>query len=251
MNIFQAFILGMVEGITEFLPISSTGHLILTSKLLSINQDEFTKSFEIIIQMGAILSVVFIYFKKLISDLRLIKVLFIAFLPSAILGFLFSDYIKNYFFNYIVVSIMLVFWGTVFILVEKLNEKRKSFRSYLDYRTAFLVGVFQCFSLIPGTSRSGATIIGGMILGLDRKTATEFSFLLSVPTIVIASIYEFTKESQFLLNSNFSVLIVGFITSFVFAYLSVKWLINFVSHHTFIAFGIYRILLGLIFLVFA
>lgn len=250
MNLISAFILGIVEGITEFLPISSTGHLILTTKILSIEQSDFTKSFEIIIQMGAILSIVFIYFKKLSTDLKLWKTIIIAFMPSAIVGFLFSHFIKTYLFNYVVVSLMLILWGIIFIVVEKLLQNRKVFKTSVDYKTAFLIGIFQCFALIPGTSRSGATIIGGMLLGLDRRTATEFSFLLSVPTMLIATSYEFFKEREVILNTdiNFLNLFVGFITSFVFAYLSVKWLLNFVSHHSFIIFGIYRILIGLIFL---
>ncbi len=249
MNYLYAIILGMVEGITEFLPISSTGHLILTSKILSIEQTEFTKSFEIIIQMGAIFSIILIYFKKLISDIKLIKILIVAFLPSAIMGFLFSDFIKTYLFNYFIVCSMLIIWGVVFIVVEKLFENRKVFREGIDYKTALLIGLFQCFALIPGTSRSGATIVGGMLLGLNRRDATEFSFLLSVPTIVSASFYDMYKEKEILFGSNFGILVVGFITSFIFAYISVKWLLNFVSKHSLIVFGIYRIFVGIIFIL--
>lgn len=251
MDIISAFILGVVEGITEFLPISSTGHLILTSKVLSIEQTNFTKSFEIIIQMGAISSVIFMYFRRLFTDFRLWKVIIIAFIPSGITGFLLSKFIKEYFFNYLTVSLMLIIWGIVFIVVEKVLEKRNFHKLDVDYKMALLIGIFQCFSLIPGTSRSGATIIGGMLVGLDRRSATEFSFLLSVPTMLIATSYEFYKGRTIILSSdmNFIIVLIGFVTSFVFAYISVKWLLSFVSNHSLVIFGIYRIVVGLIFLI--
>ncbi len=248
MNYLQAIILGIVEGITEFLPISSTGHLILTSKILSIEQTEFTKSFEIIIQMGAISSIILIYFKRLISDIKLIKILVIGFSPSAIMGFLFSNFIKTYLFNHLVVCSMLISWGAVFIVVEKLLESKRTFKEEVDYKTALLIGLSQCFALIPGTSRSGATIVGGMLLGLSRRNATEFSFLLSVPTIVSAGFYDMYKEREILFNSDTGILLVGFITSFIFAYVSVKWLLNFVSRHSLLVFGVYRIFVGILFI---
>jgi undecaprenyl-diphosphatase len=248
LDYFSAFILGIVEGITEFLPISSTGHLILTSKLLSISQNEFTKSFEIVIQSGAILSIILIYLRKIISNPKMILYMIIGFIPSGVFGLLFYKFIKQYLFSTFVVSLMLIIWGIIFILVEFLLKGRY-YKLQIDAKTALLIGFFQCFALIPGTSRSGATIIGGMLLGLSRKDATEFSFLLSVPTIIIASAYDLIKEKSIIFNSDIHVLLVGFITSFIFAYISVKWLINFVSKHSLVVFGIYRIIIGIIFLL--
>jgi undecaprenyl-diphosphatase len=248
LDYFSAFILGIVEGITEFLPISSTGHLILTSKLLSISQNEFTKSFEIVIQSGAILSIIVLYLRKIISNPKMILYMIIGFIPSGVFGLLFYKFIKQYLFSTFVVSLMLIIWGIIFILVEFLLKGRY-YKLQIDTKTAFLIGFFQCFALIPGTSRSGATIIGGMLLGLSRKDATEFSFLLSVPTIIIASAYDLIKEKSIIFNSDIYVLLVGFITSFIFAYISVKWLINFVSKHSLVVFGIYRIIIGIIFLL--
>ena len=248
LDYFSAFILGIVEGITEFLPISSTGHLILTSKLLSISQNEFTKSFEIVIQSGAILSIIVLYLRKIISNPKMILYIIIGFIPSGVFGLLFYKFIKQYLFSTFVVSLMLIIWGIIFILVEFLLKGRY-YKLQIDAKTALLIGFFQCFALIPGTSRSGATIIGGMLLGLSRKDATEFSFLLSVPTIIIASAYDLIKEKSIIFNSDIYVLLVGFITSFIFAYISVKWLINFVSKHSLVVFGIYRIIIGIIFLL--
>lgn len=248
LDYFSAFILGIVEGVTEFLPISSTGHLILTSKLLSISQNEFTKSFEIVIQSGAILSIIVLYFRKIISNPKMILYIIIGFIPSGVFGLLFYKFIKQYLFSTFVVSLMLIIWGIIFILVEFLLKGRY-YKLQIDAKTALLIGFFQCFALIPGTSRSGATIIGGMLLGLSRKDATEFSFLLSVPTIIIASAYDLIKEKSIIFNSDIYVLLVGFITSFIFAYISVKWLINFVSKHSLVVFGIYRIIIGIIFLL--
>lgn len=249
MDYISAIILGIVEGISEFLPISSTGHLILASKLLSIEQSEFTKSFEIVIQMGAILSIIIIYFKRLVLDIKLIKLLLLGFLPAGIIGFLFSKFIKLYLFNHLVVCAMLILWGVIFIVIENILKNKRTFKQEIDYKTAFLIGLFQCFALIPGTSRSGATIVGGMICGLSRRNATEFSFLLSVPTIVIASIYEAYKDKEIIFSSNFQILAIGFITSFIFAYISVNWLLKFVSRHSLVAFGIYRIIIGIVFLI--
>ncbi|MEO0224144.1 MAG: undecaprenyl-diphosphate phosphatase [candidate division WOR-3 bacterium] len=247
LDYFSALILGIIEGITEFLPISSTGHLILASKLLSINQNEFTKSFEIVIQSGAILSIIVLYFRKIISNPKMILYMIIGFIPSGIFGLLFYKFIKQYLFSPFVVSLMLIVWGIIFIFVELLLKGRY-FKSQIDTKTALLIGFFQCFALIPGTSRSGATIIGGMLLGLSRKDATEFSFLLSVPTIIIASVYDLIKEKSTIFNSDIYVLLIGFITSFIFAYISVKWLINFVSKHSLVIFGIYRIIIGIVFI---
>jgi undecaprenyl-diphosphatase len=247
MNELYAFILGIVEGLTEFLPVSSTGHLILASKLLHIGQGDFEKSFEIIIQLGAILSVIIIYFEKLIKDYETLKKILIAFVPSGLLGFTFYKIIKNVLFNYFIVSISLIIWGVIFLIVEYYLRNRKVFNNNISYTKAFIIGLFQSFALIPGTSRSGATIVGGLVLGLSRKSAVEFSFLLSIPTMVIATGYDLLKNYHSFNNAEFHLLLIGFITSFVFAYISVKWLLNFISNHNFIPFAIYRIILGLVF----
>jgi undecaprenyl-diphosphatase len=246
MNVFQAFVLGIVEGLTEFIPVSSTGHLILSAYLLGIPQTPFQKSFEIIIQLGAILAVVFVYREKLMKNLKLWKKLIVAFVPTGVIGLLFHDFFKSS-FNAKITSTMLIAWGIVFIAVEllKVSDRAKT-RSVenVSYIQAFFVGVFQSFALIPGTSRSGATIIGGMLLGMDRITATEFSFLLAVPTMFSATVYEAAKGFEI---SEVGLILVGFLTSMIFAFVSIKFLLTFLKTHSLVPFGIYRIIVGSIF----
>ncbi len=253
MGFLDVIILGIVEGITEFLPVSSTGHLILTSHLLGIPQDTFIKTFEVAIQSGAILAVAIIYMERLLKDLETWKRIITAFIPTAILGFLLYKLIKSL-FSPMIVSAMLILWGIVFIVVEKFfyDESRVKVRDVDDvsYTQAFVIGLFQSLAMIPGTSRSGSTIIGGMLLGLSRKTATEFTFLLAVPTMFAATGYDLLKNMHAFASQNWIHLAVGFVVSFVFAYLSVRWLLNYVSRNSFVPFGIYRIILGLIFLFF-
>ena len=251
MNLIQTIILSIVEGVTEFLPISSTGHLILVSNLLKIPQTEFVKSFEIIIQFGAILAVVAIYFKKLILNFNfnLWKNILIAFLPSTVFGLLFYRYIKMYLIGSSVVVIWsLLIGGIVMILFEKLfKQKSKKELSNKDY---LLIGLFQVLSMIPGVSRAFATIFGGMVVGMKREKATEFSFFLAIPTMFAASALDLVKtDLSVWTNSNFKILALGFIGSFVTAYIAVKWLIKFVQNHDFNIFGWYRIILALLFFV--
>lgn len=246
MNLVQTLILSVVEGITEFLPISSTGHLILVSNFLRITQTEFVKSFEIVIQLGAILSVVFIYFSKLIKNIDLWKKIIIAFLPSAIFGALFYKLIKTYLIgNSLVVVLSLLIGGIVMILFEKYhkdNEKNLNLKHYL------LIGLFQVFSMIPGVSRAFATIFGGMLVGMSRKKATEFSFFLAIPTMLGATVLDLTKtDVSVWTNSNLVTLFLGFLASFATAYVVVKWLIKFVQTHDFVGFGWYRIILAILF----
>jgi len=244
----EAVILGIVEGLTEFLPISSTGHLILVSNLLGIQQTEQHKAFEVSIQLGSILAVVFLYFKKFL-DTNLMKRILIAFIPTGILGFVLYKIIKSLFNPYIVVF-MLVFGGLLLILIE-LYHKNKSYDINsiyeVPYQKAFLIGVFQALAMIPGTSRSGATIVGGLLLGLNRKTAAEFSFMLAVPTMFMATFYDVYKNRSNFNLSDWENLIVGFVVAFISALFAIKWLLKFISNHSFIPFGIYRIILGILY----
>lgn len=252
MNLFQTITLSIVEGITEFLPISSTGHLILTSTLLNIEQTEFVKSFEIIIQLGAILAVVVIYFKKLILSLdwKLYKNILTAFLPSVIFGLLFYDYIKKYLIgNNIVVVISLLIGGIVMLLYEKFWNKTNT--KALDTKHYLLIGLFQVMSMIPGVSRAFATIFGARLAGMKKEDATEFSFFLAIPTMFAASALDLVKADVSLwTNNEMNMLIIGFIGSFLTAFVTVKWLIKFVKTNNFNIFGWYRIILAILFFVF-
>ncbi len=249
MGILESIILGIIEGLTEFLPVSSTGHLILVSTLLGIEQTETHKTFEVSIQLGSILAVVFLYRDKLFSNITLWKKLIVAFIPTGTLGFFLYKVIKSLFDPSIVVF-MLVLGGIFFILVELFYKKEPHpYHSVEDipYYTAFAIGFFQSFAMIPGTSRSGASIIGGLLMGLDRKTAAEFSFLLAVPTMFIATGYDIFKHYNEFNLDNWMTLLVGFITAFIFAVISIKLLLRFISTHSFIPFGIYRIIIGVLF----
>ncbi len=248
MTTLEAAILGIVEGLTEFLPISSTGHLILVSNILGIQQTDSQKAFEVSIQLGAIMAVVFLYFNKFFN-IELLKRIFIAFIPTGILGFLLYKLIKSLFNPYIVVF-MLFLGGIILILIEEYH-KNKSYDinkiEDIPYWKAVMIGIFQSLAMVPGTSRSGATIIGGLMLGLDRKTAAEFSFMLAVPTMLIATIYDVYKNHFAFSVSDWNNLIIGFIVAFIFALISIKWLLKFISNHSFIPFGIYRIVLSILY----
>lgn len=248
MSSFEAFLLGVVEGLTEFLPVSSTGHLILVSNLLGIDQTDTHKAFEVSIQLGSIMAVVFLYWKKFL-DIEILKRLIVAFIPTGILGFLLYKIIKSMFNPYIVVF-MLVLGGLVLIGIEYYHKNKEyaiKSMAEIDYRRAFLIGVFQSMAMVPGTSRSGATIIGGLLLSLNRKTAAEFSFLLAVPTMLMATSYDIYKNHSQFNISDWSNLGIGFITAFLFALIAIKFLLRFISTHNFIPFGVYRILLAVIY----
>ncbi len=256
MTILQAIILGIVEGVTEFLPISSTGHLILTGKLLGVADSNFLKSFEIAIQFGAILSVVVLYFKKIFSGADVWKKVFTAFLPTAIVGFLLYKILKDYLLsNALLVVWSLALGGALLIAFELWYAKRAQSRGS-DYRTesishkqSFLVGIFQSLAIIPGVSRSGATIIGGLLMGINRQAIVEFSFLLAVPTMAAATGYDLFKSAGSFTFGEFHILAIGFIVSFFVAWASIKWLLHFIKNHTFIWFGVYRIVVALLFWV--
>lgn len=252
MTIFDALILGMVEGLSEFLPISSTGHLILASALLKLNQTDTHKVFEVIIQSGAILAVVYIYRKQLTSNTELLKKLCFAFLPTGTIGFVLYKLVKS-FFQPSLVSYMLIAGGIAFILIEWfVKDRPASITSINDvsYRQAFTIGLIQCLSMVPGVSRSGATIMGGMAIGINRKEAAEFSFLLALPTMLAATCYDIYKNHAIFSMGDWQNILAGFIASFIFAVLSIKWLLKFVTTHTFIPFGYYRIAVGVLFLLF-
>ena len=250
MNIFQAITLSLVEGITEFLPVSSTGHLILASKLLHITQTEFVKSFEIAIQLGAIFAVVALYFKTLVRKFEIWKRILIAFIPTAIIGFVFYSLIKRFLLgNFDVVIFSLFFGGILMLILEKVFETKKGTMSIEDLspKKSAIVGIIQSVSMIPGVSRAAATIYGGLGVGLDRKKAVEFSFLLAVPTMFAATGMDLIKSGFQFGTDDFIILIIGFIGAFISAIVTVKYLINFVKKHSFRSFAIYRIILAVIF----
>lgn len=253
MDIFQAIILGVVEGISEFLPISSTGHLILASNLMSIPQTEFVKSFEIAIQSGAILSVVFLYWKKMVSDVELGKRVIVAFIPTAIVGFTLYSFIKEFLIgNVYVVLIALLAGGIALILIEivmkrEVNPKETTSFKMPSYKQSLGIGIFQSVAIIPGVSRSASSIIGGMVLGTNRDTAVEFSFLLAVPTLLAATVLDLGSTGFNFNGEQWTLLGVGFITSFIVAIFAIKWFIKFVATNTFIPFGVYRIGLAVLY----
>lgn len=251
MNFIQTIILSIVEGITEFLPISSTGHLILASNLLNIPQTEFVKSFEIIIQLGAILAVVVIYFNKLITNFDMWKKILIAFIPSVIFGAIFYKYIKMYLIgNTQVVIWSLLIGGIVMILFEKFYKTKQYIKNYnLKISNLFVIGLLQSVSMIPGVSRAFATIFGGMVVGMNRRDATEFSFFLAIPTMLGASVLDLYKTGFSYNSSDYMLLAAGFIGSFITAFIVVKWLIKYVQTHNFVIFGWYRIIVFLYLIV--
>ena len=268
-ELFKAILFGIVEGITEWLPISSTGHLILLNEFLTLNMsEEFQSMFDVVIQLGAILAVIVIFFRKL-NPLDLGKTVkerrrtwnlwfhvIAAIIPSGVVGILFDDWMDEHLHNGIVVAIALIVYGVAFIAVERMNEGRKpAIKSVyqIDYKTALLIGAFQCLSLIPGTSRSGSTILGAILLGVGRSAGAEFSFFMAIPTMLGASAIKLLK---FLLSgvtataTEISVLIVGCIVSFVVSMVVIKALMEYVRRHSFSAFGVYRIVLGVIVLLY-
>ena len=259
MSVWTVIILGIVEGLTEFLPVSSTGHLILAGYVLKFTGEEAT-SFEIVIQLGAILSVV-VYFRRRLWDLvgqlprdpisqRLALGLAVAFVPAAILGLVLHKWIEQYLFGPVTVAWALVLGGVVILLVEhSIGKRQTQSLNQINLRQAWWVGIAQCFSLFPGVSRSGATIIGGLLTGLDRTTATEFSFLLAIPTMLAATGYKIVKTHDLLLQSDPLLLPLGLAVAFITGLAVVAGFLAFVRSHTFKAFAYYRIVLGLIILV--
>jgi len=267
MNILHAIILGIVQGVSEFLPISSTGHLILAEWFLKMGQGEFLKSFDIIIQLGSILAVVVLYWRELFVKWEIIKRLAIAFLPTGILGLLFYKMVKQYLLgNEAVVLWSLLLGGLALILFEfwhkdkspltpprikcgagsKGGEQEREIES-ISYKNAFIVGLFQSIAMIPGVSRSAATIIGGLSLGLKRKTIVEFSFILAVPTMIAATGLDLFKNWQSFSANQWDFLAVGFLAAFLVALASIKFLLSFIKRYNFVPFGVYRIGLAIVF----
>jgi undecaprenyl-diphosphatase len=251
----KAFVLGIVEGLTEFLPVSSTGHLILAGDLLGFNGDK-AKVFEIVIQTGAMLAVVWEYrmkFWRVAAGLagepsarRFVANLVVAFIPAAVLGLAFGKLIKAYLFRPVPVALAFIVGGFIILWVERSLRPRVRVERVDDmtWRDALKVGVAQAFALIPGTSRSGATIVGGMLFGLSRKTATEFSFFLAVPTLIAAGLYDFWKNRTLFDAGDLGLFAVGSITAFISAFLCVRWLLRYIATHDFTPFAWYRIAFG-------
>ena len=248
----QAVVIGVIEGFTEFLPISSTGHMIVASKFLGVAESDLVKAYEVIIQFAAILAVMLVYRDKL-SPKRIVlwEKLIVAFLPLGAIGFLFRHQIKAL-FSVPVVAWMFIVGGVIFLVVEffykesdnKESKNRTTDIEAVSWQQAIWIGIAQVAALIPGTSRAGATIIGGMLTGLDRKTSAEFSFLLAIPVMAAVSGYDLLKHYQEFAHANWGAFLVGFLVAFVVAWITIKLFISFLQHFTFNAFGIYRIILG-------
>ncbi|MBM3169656.1 MAG: undecaprenyl-diphosphate phosphatase [Bacteroidetes bacterium] len=252
MTLFQSILIAIVEGLTEFLPISSTGHMILASTAMGIHKEEFVKTFEVFIQLGAILAIALMYIKRFFRNLTIYYKLITAFLPTAVVGFLAYDYIKAYLFNPIVVSFSLILGGIILIFIDKKVATQGSnvlAVEDISFKNAFFIGLCQCLSMVPGTSRAAATIIGGVFNGLDRKQATEFSFLLAVPTMMAAGGYDLLKADLAFTSEQLMLLGIGFFVAFASAWGAVKLFLTYVSTHGFTSFGWYRIGLGILFLI--
>lgn len=271
MELLKAVLFGIVEGVTEWLPISSTGHLILLNEFITLNvSDEFRSMFDVVIQLGAILAVIVLFFHKLNpfspqksegekkQTWQLWFKVVAAIIPSGIVGVLFDDWMEAHFHNATVVSVALIVYGVAFILVERRNARRVGGKTVedvyaIDYKTALLIGCFQCLSLIPGTSRSGSTILGAILIGVGRSAGAEFSFFMAIPTMLGASAI---KGLKFLLSgvsatgTEIGVLIVGCVVSFLVSLLVIRGLMEYVRRHSFSAFGVYRIILGVVVLVY-
>lgn len=253
MNTLQTIIIAIVEGITEYLPVSSTGHMIIAQKLLNVESTEFVKAFTVNIQFGAILSVIVLYWKRFFQTLDFYYKLIIAVIPALVLGFLLSDYIDSLLENVAVVAVMLVLGGVLMLFVDnwfRIEDRNQE----MDWKRALKIGFFQCIAMIPGVSRSMATIVGGMTTKLSRKNAAEFSFFLAVPTMAAASGYKLLKlflepNGKALLMDNLSTLLIGNAVAFVVAMIAIKFFIGFLTKYGFKAFGYYRIVVGLALLI--
>lgn len=269
MEIIKAILFGIIEGITEWLPISSTGHMIILNDFIHLGvSDEFYKLFEVVIQLGAILSVVILYFKVIfpfgfgkkkedtIETFNLWAKILVACVPAAIIGILFDDWLDEHLYNAVVVSLMLIIYGIIFIVVENKNIDKGKVKSVKDitYKQAMLIGVFQLLALIPGTSRSGATIIGGLLLGLSRSVAAEFTFFLAIPVMAGASLLKLLKYilkvGLLFTSTEIIILLVGCVVAFLVSIIVIKFLMNYIRKHDFKVFGYYRVFLGIIVLIY-
>ncbi|MEJ7778483.1 MAG: undecaprenyl-diphosphate phosphatase [Daejeonella sp.] len=248
MTIFQAIILAVIEGLTEFLPVSSTGHMILGSSLMGIESNEFVKLFTVSIQLGAILSVIVLYFKRFFQSLDFYLKLFAAFVPAVFFGLILSDKINQLLESPLTVAIALLVGGMILLFVDKwFKDGAIDDTNQISYTTAFKIGLFQCLSMIPGTSRSAATIVGGMAQKLSRKAAAEFSFFLAVPTMFGATakkLYDFYKNGYVIHSEEMRLLVIGNVVAFVIAMLAIRYFITFLQTRGFRLFGWYRIIVG-------
>ena len=248
----SALILGLIEGLTEFLPISSTAHLIMANKLLGLSQNAYWQFFEVFIQAGAILAVATVYFSEIFNHKQNLK-LFFSFLPTAIVGFLLYDVIKNIFFNsLLLIATSLLFFGLIFLLIEWFIKNKKLVVSRkienLTFKQALFIGGMQSLAVVPGVSRAGAALIGGLVLGYTRKEAAKYSFLLAVPTILMAAIFDLFKTDLSVVTSNVSLTLIGFISAYFSALLVIRGLMRFLENHNLVIFGFYRIILGILIL---
>lgn len=267
LEFLKTILYGIVEGVTEWLPISSTGHLILLKELMPLNvTPEFWDMFEVVIQLGAILAVIVLFFRKLnLFDpgknpaakrrtWELWGKVVVAVLPAAVLGFLLDDWLSEHLYNYATVAITLIVYGVAFLLLERVPRRGRIKRTEdISYRTALCVGLFQCLSMIPGTSRSGATILGAMLLGLSRSTAAEFSFFLAIPTMIGASglkLVKYLLSGVDMTGQELMILLVGSLVAFLVSLLVIRSLMNYVKRHSFAVFGVYRIALGILVLLY-
>ena len=272
LEIIKVIILGIIEGITEWLPISSTGHMILVEQFLKLNvSEDYLNMFLVVIQFGAILAVVFLYFGKLWPFQRAdrkergvyrvlnrkkftmwLKIL-VSCVPAIIIGLPFDDWLDEHFYNYPTVAVMLILYGVLFIVVEDRNRKRKPLITgidEIDWRSAFIIGLYQVLALIPGTSRSGATILGGIILGMDRKTASEYTFFLAIPVMLGASLLKLVKFGFAFSGFELLLLAIGMVTAFAVSLFAIRFLLKYIKDHDFKVFGWYRIVLGVIVLIY-
>jgi undecaprenyl-diphosphatase len=267
-EVFKSILFGIVEGITEWLPISSTGHMILLEEFVKIKPEEFFELFEVVIQLGAIMAVVVLYFKsiwplkkekgKVVFDKHILDLwgkILVACVPAAIIGLLLDDWIDDHFYNSIVVSLALIVYGVIFIVLEnkKVGSRKTKSVDKITYKQALQIGIFQLLALIPGTSRSGSTIIGGLLIGLERATAAEFTFFLAIPVMAGASLLKllkYLKAGLAFSGLQIGVLIVACITAFVVSLFVIKFLINYIRKHDFKVFGYYRIALGILVLLY-
>jgi undecaprenyl-diphosphatase len=252
MTIIQAIIIAIVEGLTEFLPVSSTGHMILTSSVLGVENTAFLKTFEISIQLGAILAIVIMYVKRFFKSFEIYKKLIAAFIPTALIGFIAYGFIKEYLFNPIIVAVTLIVGGIILILINRRMVSQVSeYKEVEDVplKNAFFIGLIQCLSMIPGVSRAAATIVGGTFNGFNKKQAMEFSFLLAVPTMLAATGYDLLKTPVEFTHNQIILMIIGLVTAFIVAWIAVKAFLAFVEKHGFAFFGWYRIAIGVLYLI--
>lgn len=251
MNVIQAIVLAIIEGITEFLPISSTGHMIIASNIMGIASDDYVKMFTVSIQFGAIFSVILLYWKKFFQSTGFYIKLFLGFLPAGFFGFLLNDYIDALLESALVVAVSLVLGGVFLLFVDRIFKQNEGSQKQVNYKSSLIIGLFQVIAMIPGVSRSAATIVGGLSQGLNRKTAAEFSFFLAVPTMLVVTLYKTYKYHSDIgfTADDVGILVLGNLVAFIVAIFAIKFFIGFLTKYGFKIFGYYRIILGLAILV--